>query len=305
MEEQPHLENDGERMVPEFHQPSLLYAEHVVRYMGAMGLVAGKRVLDIASGSGYGSHLLAASAASVVGVDVNDQAVAYARATYTRDNLTFLQGDATAIPVADASVDVVVTFETIEHIADYRTFLAEVARVLSPEGIAIISTPNDLEFVEDNHFHLHEFVEDELLQVVGEQFPHVESYYQATWTVAALGDREVLGAQGPVDASVVNLAPVQPENYLYFYLLCSRRPITERLSALVGLGAHHSDRVLQQIGKAQADQDAALRVEIAQHAAARDQALQDLAAVRATRSFRIAQRLSGLAGRLGLARSAG
>src|SRR5688572_2803373 len=173
------IDNDGERMVPEFHRPSLMYIDHVNRYMAATDAVRGKRVLDIASGSGYGSALLAESATSVVGVDVSPDAVSYASREHARSNVEFRVGNAEHIPVDDSSVDVVVTFETIEHVADYERFVAEIDRVLAPGGVALISTPNDLEFIEGNHFHLHEFVYDELMELVGRHFSFVRPYFQA------------------------------------------------------------------------------------------------------------------------------
>lgn len=290
--QKPRPEDHSERMVPELHQPSLLYAEHFTRYLAAQPLVVGKRVLDIASGSGYGSHLLAQGAASVVGVDISPDAVEYATATYPRPNLEFRRGDATAIPLDDASVDVVVTFETIEHVADYRAFLAEVDRVLAPGGIALVSTPNDIEFVEGNHFHLHQFVYDELVDLLGEWFPYREPYFQATWTVAAVGPESMLSTAGPVEAAVVNLAPLERDQYLYFYVVCSKRPVHEVVPSVVGLGAHHSDRALQLKARAQ-DDETARRV-----ASEVESARRDLATITATRSYRLARRLSRLAGML-------
>lgn len=292
----PNPDDHAERMVPELHRPSLMYAEHMTRYLAAQPLVAGKRVLDIASGSGYGSHLLAQTAASVTGVDVSATAVDYARATYPADNLEFRVGDATDIPLPDASVDVVVTFETIEHVADYRRFLGEIDRVLAPDGLAIISTPNDIEFVEGNHFHLHEFVYDELVELVRERFDHVEPYFQGTWTAAAVGPAAVLGEGGPLTADVINLAPLAQDQFLYFYLLCARRPVTEAVRPLVGLGAHHSDRRIQLEGIARDERTRAEREDAV--AAARA----DLEAIMATRSYRLARRLSALAARLHLTR---
>ena len=238
------LEDDGERMVPALHRNSLLYAEHYTRYLVAAEIVRGKRVLDIASGSGYGSQLLARSAESVIGVDRDERAVAYARAQFSADNLEFRTGDATRIPVDDKSIDVLVTFETIEHVDDYRAFLREIDRVLADDGLALISTPNDLEFAEGNHFHLHEFVLDELLKLVGAHFDHVVEYFRATWKAVAVGTAAAFATEGPIEAPVLNLAPLTPERYLYFYLLCSRRPISERLDPVVALGGHYSDRML-------------------------------------------------------------
>lgn len=287
--QKPRPEDHSERMVPELHQPSLLYAEHYTRYLAAQPLVAGKRVLDIASGSGYGSHLLAQGATSVVGVDISSDAVEYATATYTRPNLEFRRGDATAIPLDDGSVDVVVTFETIEHVTDYRAFLAEVERVLAPDGIALVSTPNDIEFVEGNHFHLHQFVYDELLDLLGEWFPHREPYFQATWAVAAVGPQSMFSTAGPVEAAVVNLAPLQPDQYLYFYVVCSKRPVHEVIPSIVGFGAHHSDRALQLEARVRDDETARVLAREVESARA------ELTTIVATRSYRLARRLSRLA----------
>lgn len=148
------LENDYERMVPEYHEGKLIYAEHVTRYLAAQSVVKDKVVLDIASGSGYGTKILAESAKFVYGVDVNEAAVNYSKKKYASKNIEYLVGDGESIPLKDNSVDVVITFETIEHIKNYSKFLDEVARVLKPDGLAIVSTPNDLEFAEGNHFSL-------------------------------------------------------------------------------------------------------------------------------------------------------
>src|SRR5690348_13511788 len=106
----------GERFVP--HTEGDIQLEHMHRYVAARLLVQGKRVLDIACGEGYGSDLLSEAAASVVGVDIDEAAISHARQAYVRPNLKFLRGDAVAIPLGDSSVDVVVSFETIEHLAD-------------------------------------------------------------------------------------------------------------------------------------------------------------------------------------------
>jgi len=237
------IDGDGERMVPQLHAATLMYSEHVTRYLAALPLVAGKRVLDIASGSGYGTNLLAQSAAHVVGVDASQEAVTYATDVYGSDNSEFHVGDATSIPLADRSVDVVVSFETIEHLEDYRAFVAEVDRVLADDGVFLLSTPNDLEFVQDNHFHLHQFTYDELVGLVRPRFAHIEPYFQATWKAVLLAPLSMIDTEGPVDTAVLNLSPLSPEQTLYFYLVCSRSPVVETVEPLLALGGHYSDRV--------------------------------------------------------------
>ncbi|HSX07920.1 MAG TPA: class I SAM-dependent methyltransferase [Candidatus Saccharimonadales bacterium] len=238
------LNDTGERMIPEFHKGDLIYAEHLTRYMCAQELVRGKVVLDIASGSGYGSQLLAKTAKKVYGVDVDKGAVEYARQQFPAQNLEYKVGDGESIPLEDNSVDVVITFETIEHIKDYRKFIDEMKRVLKPDGIAIVSTPNDLEFAEGNHFHLHEFEYKELVALLKKDFKNIDSYYQGTWKYVAVGDETLIKSEGAIEVPTLNLAPLKTEQCLYFYLVCSNRKIeqNEKIAPLAALGGHYSDR---------------------------------------------------------------
>jgi 2-polyprenyl-3-methyl-5-hydroxy-6-metoxy-1,4-benzoquinol methylase len=236
------LKDTGERLIPEYHQNSLIYAEHYTRYSVATDIVRGKVVLDIASGAGYGSNMLAKTAKKVYGVDLDPKAVQYAQRTYGRKNIEFIAGSGTAIPLKDSSVDVVVTFETIEHIEEYQQFMQEIKRVLKPDGLAIISTPNDLEFAEGNHFHVHEFEYTELKNLIGQYFTQQRPYFQATWKSVAIGEEAMFTNQTDQPIPFVNLAPLRPEQYLYFYVLCSNRKITESISPVVASGEHYSER---------------------------------------------------------------
>ena len=302
MTSDPILEDSGERMIPSVHRPSLLFAEHYTRYLAARELVRGKRVLDIASGSGYGSDLLAETAAHVIGVDVSEQAVEYSRSHYSRKNLEYRVGDATSIPADDSSIDVLVTFETIEHVADYSTFLAEIARVLAPDGIALISTPNDMEFAEGNHFHLHEFVYGELLELAHRHFDYIDPYFQATWKSVAIGTEAMLSSDGPVAATLLNLDPLEPEKFLYFYLVCSRQPITSTVSPLVALGGHYSDRSVQAEASQQSTALANQVDEIARLTALLAEQTAEQELISASRVYRAARRASAVARALGLTR---
>lgn len=238
------LENDYERMVPEFHKDKLIYAEHVTRYLAANPVVKGKVVLDIASGSGYGTKMLAEKAAFVYGVDVNEVAVNYSKKHFSGKNIEYLVGDGESIPLEDNSVDVVATFETIEHIKDYKQFLNEVDRVLRQDGIAIVSTPNDVEFAEGNHFHLHEFEYDELVTLLKKHFKYVEPYFQSTWKYVAIGSEQELASD--TVGKTLNLTKKERDQHLYFYLLCSNRKITEKVDYIAALGEHYSDRQLHE-----------------------------------------------------------
>jgi SAM-dependent methyltransferase len=117
---------------------------HVVRYEFASRFVCGMNVLDVATGIGYGAHLLATvgKSASVTGVDVSEEALSAARERYGHPVLTFRLIAPGTLPFADDAFDVVVSFETVEHTADPGLFLSELRRVLRPGGPLIISTPN-------------------------------------------------------------------------------------------------------------------------------------------------------------------
>lgn len=165
----------GERLVTSCHRP-LIY-EHLHRYAIACGLAKGRRVLDIACGEGYGAKLLAGVAAEVTGVDIDTETIAHAKASYRHRNLHFLEGSCTEIPCPDQSMDLVASFETIEHIREHDRFLQEIRRVLAPGGILVISSPHKAEYrkmsKEGNPFHELELNHDDFVQLIAASFKKV------------------------------------------------------------------------------------------------------------------------------------
>lgn len=236
-------------MIPEFHKGTFIYGEHVVRYRAVEDLVKGKVVLDIASGSGYGSQILSKTAKKVYGVEIDERSVAYAQEHFSSQNLEFMQGDAIKIPLKDGSVDVVVTFETLEHIADYKQFIREIKRVLRPKGIAVISTPNDTEFSEGNHFHLYEFNHTEFQKLLKANFSHTKEYFQGTWIYNALLEKDHFVKEFEFSGlPTINAAPKPISKSLYFYALCSDRAIDENVNELGAISHHWSARDEQSAG---------------------------------------------------------
>src|SRR5208282_1491457 len=134
----------GERYVPQV--TGEIQLEHVHRYLLAREYAKDKDVLDIASGEGFGSAILASAARNVVGVDIAAEAVRHATVRYQRDNVQFRQGSCAEIPLANNSIDLVISFETIEHLDEHKAMMAEIKRVLRPEGVLIISSPDKKEY---------------------------------------------------------------------------------------------------------------------------------------------------------------
>lgn len=177
------VEFTGERVIPGQVDDDLLN-EHLARYLFAARLATRKRVLDAGCGAGFGAWELARTASEVLAVDVSAEAIDFARERYRGGNLRFQQADCCSLPAADGSVDLVTAFEVIEHIQDWRGFLAESRRVLAPGGQFIVSTPNRLYYAETrrragpNPFHVHEFDYEEFRAELAAVFPHVSLFLE-------------------------------------------------------------------------------------------------------------------------------
>jgi len=168
----------GERMIPEVNAEDLIYGEHVVRYLWAAQMVTNKLVLDVACGSGYGSKMLAKKARQVVGVDQDAATIEYAKEYYKTDNNEFVVAKADKLPFGDGHFDVVVSMETIEHVADHEVVGREIKRVLKPDGWLILSTPVKEERGKRNKLHVHEFTRAELEKWLEKQYQLVQIYSQ-------------------------------------------------------------------------------------------------------------------------------
>ncbi|MDR3371557.1 glycoside hydrolase family 99-like domain-containing protein [Rhodoferax sp.] len=173
MDEYQNLELTGERFLPGFHGRNI-EIEHFHRYLQACEVVNGKNVLDIASGEGYGSAMLAKKASKVVGVDISDDAIKHARSRYKNTNLEYLVGSCSDIPLPDSSIDVVVSFETIEHHDQHEEMMQEIKRVLRHDGFLLISSPDKYHYSIEpgysNQYHVKELYEHEFKQILEKYF---------------------------------------------------------------------------------------------------------------------------------------
>jgi SAM-dependent methyltransferase len=140
----------------------------------------GVTVLDVACGSGFGLDMLHDAGARAIGVDYDGNALSEVRRTQPAARL--LCGDGARLPLRDASIDLVVSFETIEHVPDAAALVREIRRVLKPGGRLVLSTPNRAfgppERHTDNPFHIREFTADELRCLLRASFEQVQLYGQ-------------------------------------------------------------------------------------------------------------------------------
>jgi glycosyltransferase involved in cell wall biosynthesis/SAM-dependent methyltransferase len=188
------LEWTGERYLP-FVDPSIsgaeIHYEHIHRYAFVSQFVKGKKVLDLASGEGYGSFILSKNALSVIGVEIDHEAVTHASNTYINDNIEFTEGSILNIPIAGEHIfDIIVCFEAIEHIEDHNTLFREIKRLLKHDGILIISTPDKKLYADDpgysNPFHIKELYYSDFLAILKNNFSNMSIFGQRIFSGSSI-----------------------------------------------------------------------------------------------------------------------
>lgn len=170
----------GERLEPWVFNATTI--EHLHRYAIAVDLCEGKMVLDAACGDGYGSRLISSRALSVIGLDISKKSVEEAKTKYQSSNLEFITGSVDNLPFNDASFDVIVSFETLEHVSRHEVVMHEFKRVLRPGGFVIISTPDKKAYSDDrnysNPFHVKELYFEEFKGLMLSNFSYADFYFQ-------------------------------------------------------------------------------------------------------------------------------
>jgi 2-polyprenyl-3-methyl-5-hydroxy-6-metoxy-1,4-benzoquinol methylase len=173
----PPLALDGERTLPDVPEENYWFQRHVAVYAWVAAQVSGRRVIDMASGEGYGADLLAARAASVVGVEANPDAFEHARLRYTRPNVRF---ERSMVEVYAEPCDAIVFLQTIEHVQDPGAVLDHFAAMLAPGGAVFVSTPNVLTLAppgaerSGNPWHVREYRPEAFRDLCAAHFAHVE-----------------------------------------------------------------------------------------------------------------------------------
>jgi SAM-dependent methyltransferase len=183
-------EPTGERFDPFFMHGHLIEAEHLSRYAWAAQFADGRRVLDAACGMGYGTAMLAAGGATeVVGVDLDEGVIAKVRAA-AKPGTSFEVADLRKLPFGEDEFDLIVSFETIEHVPEPAEVFDELARVLKPGGLLLVSTPNRDVYTPGNPFHLRELTPSEFTDELSKRFGSVALRRQHTWIASGIFDDE-------------------------------------------------------------------------------------------------------------------
>lgn len=222
------LEWTGERFLPWVYAdgPRLHY-EHLHRYAFAAELGKNKRVLDLACGEGYGAFLMSQQASHVVGVDIDEKTVNHAHSRYSRENLDFIKGSITDIPIKGQQLfDIITCFEGLEHISQHDTLLSEVKRLLANDGMFIVSTPNR-EVLSDelgyhNPFHMKELYLNEFRRLLSGYFKNTIFFGQKVYSgsnIWDLSNEQQHHKEYLVEKASVELSPIHSEKKSPWYIV--------------------------------------------------------------------------------------
>ncbi len=219
-----------ERFDPAIMDEQLIESEHLARYRWAAKLAARRRILDAGCGTGYGlAILIEAGALEGVGVDVSAEAIE-AAALRVPGNVTLELGDLNEIAQPDESFDLIVCFEVLEHLETPDRALDEFHRLLKPEGVLLVSSPNRHVYTKGNPHHVHEYVPDELEAALGQRFAHVILRRQHAWIVSGIFDDAGFESGGDAvldGVEVRKLTRNMPGREIYTLAMASQSPLPQ------------------------------------------------------------------------------
>lgn len=176
----------GERVIPDMMDPmNMLLLEHIARYQFSLPYAAKGTILDIACGSGFGTHFIAKRAKhhieQIIGIDIDLPSIQYAKGKYYHPKANYQQHDAVdpLLPQKLGQFDLILSFETIEHIKNEKQFLKNIYEMLKPGGQLILSTPfgKGRGIPCGSPYHVHQMTKKEFCSLF-DQYVHKEFYYQ-------------------------------------------------------------------------------------------------------------------------------
>jgi 2-polyprenyl-3-methyl-5-hydroxy-6-metoxy-1,4-benzoquinol methylase len=252
------LQNTGERFLPWNERVQDTY-EHLHRYALAAEMATDKKVLDLASGEGYGSALLANKAAHVTGVEIDPASVHHASSRYPLTNLEFKVGSITQVPISGSGLfDVITCFEALEHITDQDDLFKEAKRLLAPGGIFLVSTPNKFAYTDQtntrNPYHVKELYIDEFKELIARHFAYATFLGQRVLNASHVWSLDAHEAAVPKDFYIERakedfvFSDESKRVPLYVVAIVSDSPVTAARvpSRLVDLG---DERYVEQVRK--------------------------------------------------------
>ena len=209
--------------------------EHRFRYNFAKRFVKNRVVIDLGCGVGYGTFMLAkARAKKVYGIDIDNDAIEYAKANYCDKNITYNVRDALKSKFPSRVADIIIAFEVIEHVKNPKKFLEEATRLLKPNGIFIMSTPNSEASFGDNPYHIKEFTLQELTKILS-IFKTLQFYgqHKGNKTIIKIYKTIANRVRIPFVRQLLRFRPwesptIEPmqsslnHTYLYFIVVCER-----------------------------------------------------------------------------------
>jgi SAM-dependent methyltransferase len=191
----------------------------------AQEFAEGKDVIDLACGEGYGSALIAKKARTVVGVDNAPEVINAARGKYRETNLKFENASVTSLPFGDHTIDLVVSFETIEHVDDHEGMMEEIKRVLRPAGMLLISSPDKEHYSDipghENPFHVKELYFQEFKSLIKRYFSQVCFLSQRTVSGSLILNPGDLSEVTQYSGDYTKIAEARPFNGVYNLALAS------------------------------------------------------------------------------------
>lgn len=219
----------GERFVP-YLTDKYIVAEHFQRYNAVLDIVKGKKILDAACGTGYGTALMSSTAASATGIDISPEAIEYAKHHYGEcTNAHYVEASIASLPFPDHSFDVIISFETIEHVDGelQNSFLREIKRCLREDGLLIMSSPDKRTYSDlpgfQNEFHIKEFYVEEFEAFLQQEFKYCQYFLQGGHNLAG---EFIHHAHGSSDSfKLLNKMNYQRDNDLYVISICSNKKI--------------------------------------------------------------------------------
>lgn len=227
----------GERFFPLRSAKGLASGEHFARYLFAAGYARDRRVLDIACGPGYGARLLKlAGAREVAGIDRDARTIEFARRRYGAPGVEFRCADGAEAAAGEPPFDLIVSFETLEHVEDPEAFLEGLKARLAPDGLLILSCPHDARSPWVSPFHLRHYTYQEFYELAARCFPDPLPVAQihgiASLVLPLASARADDLAPHPLPETYFDVAKAV-ESSDAFLLLCGRRPVDPRPVAVI------------------------------------------------------------------------